>query len=219
MRRYVFADEAGCFAFNRHQRASRYFIICTVSLDSCAVGDRLMSLRRDLAWKKAPLRDYFHACEDRQEIRDAVFAEIAKEKFTVQATILEKSKAQPQTRVSEQRFYQYAWYYHFRYAHKKILCGANELHVTAASIGGKKKQRQVFNEAVTDVLKQSYGQRVFWQSGECPASGDPCLQVVDYCTWAIQRKWERGDARSYDLIKDKIDHEYDTWQRGNKHYY
>jgi hypothetical protein len=30
-----------------------------------------------------------------------------------------------------------------------------------------------------------------------PHMSDPCLQVADYCTWAIQRKWERGDERSH----------------------
>jgi len=25
-------------------------------------------------------------------------------------------------------------------------------------------------------------------------------KVADYCAWAIQRKWERDDLRSYELI-------------------
>jgi hypothetical protein len=33
---------------------------------------------------------------------------------------------------------------------------------------------------------------------------EPCLVVADYCTWAIQRKWERHDARSQSLLHDKI---------------
>ncbi len=54
----------------------------------------------------------------------------------------------------------------------------------------------------------------FW-----PAESDPCLQVADYCVGAIQRKWERGDHRSYDLIKDKIETEFDAWAVGTRHYY
>jgi hypothetical protein len=37
-----------------------------------------------------------------------------------------------------------------------------------------------------------------------PAPSDPCLQVTDYCCWAIQRKWERKDDRSFDLIRHFI---------------
>jgi len=52
-----------------------------------------------------------------------------------------------------------------------------------------------------------------------PPESDPCLQVADYCVWAIQRKWERDDSRSYDLIKDKIESEFDVWSIGSTHYY
>jgi hypothetical protein len=33
---------------------------------------------------------------------------------------------------------------------------------------------------------------------------EPCLVVADYCTWAIQRRWEWGDDRSYRLIADNV---------------
>lgn len=32
----------------------------------------------------------------------------------------------------------------------------------------------------------------------------PCLQVADYVAWAIRRKYEDGETRYYDLVKDKI---------------
>jgi hypothetical protein len=54
----------------------------------------------------------------------------------------------------------------------------------------------------------------FW-----PADSDPCLQVADYCTWAIQRKWERDDDRSHLLIAPKLRSEYDVWKSGEVHYY
>ena len=54
-----------------------------------------------------------------------------------------------------------------------------------------------------------------------PSHADPCLQVADYCAWAIQRRWESGkqDIRSYDLIKDRITYEYDLFEKGTDHYY
>jgi len=50
-------------------------------------------------------------------------------------------------------------------------------------------------------------------------AADPCLQIADYCAWAIQRKWERQDLRSYDLIRAKIRSEYDLWAKGTDYYY
>ena len=76
-RRYVFADESGDFVFANTRSASRYFIVCTVEMDSCDVGTELLALRRKLIWDGAPLRDFFHETNDAQIVRDAVFNCIA----------------------------------------------------------------------------------------------------------------------------------------------
>lgn len=89
--------------------------------------------------------------------------------------------------------------------------------MTAASVGTRKGQG-VFTSAVNDVVRQRI-QRATPRTFFCPASTDPCLQIADYCTWAIQRKWEKGDTRSYDLIRDRIVHEHDTFAAGQAHYY
>ena len=98
-RRYIFADEAGDFAFSKGKNISQYFIVCTIAMDGCDVGVDLLRLRRELVWKGTPLNDFFHASSDKQIVRDAVFECIANHKFTVQATLMEKSKAWPQVTI------------------------------------------------------------------------------------------------------------------------
>lgn len=56
--------------------------------------------------------------------------------------------------------------------------------------------------------------RAFW-----PAASDPCLQVADYCSWALQRKWEVADLRSYNLIAPKVQSEFDLFAAGKTTYY
>lgn len=216
-KRYIFADESGCFNFSRGHNISRYYIICTITMDSCEVGNALLELRRELAWKKAPLGDYFHATTDSQAIRDAVYSVICRYDFKIQATIMEKSKAIPNVRVTKHRFYQYGWFYHFKNSVAKVLNEYDELLITTASIGTKKGQA-VFTNAVNDVVQQHLP-RERWATSFCPNAADPCLQVADYCSWAIQRKWEKDDSRSYDIIKDRITYEYDLWKSGTKHHY
>lgn len=86
--------------------------------------------------------------------------------------------------------------------------------VTAAAVANEKKRRQGLYHAVQDVVAQvsptTTFRTAYWQ-----AASDPCLQIADYCSWAIQRKWERGDERSYVLIKDKIQSEFQFF-RGEK---
>lgn len=213
---YVFADEAGNFDFTRNLGASRYFVLATVTLDDCNLGKALLDLRRELAWRGVYLDRVFHATTDDQAIRDVVFELLAAADFRVDATIFEKRKTIP-TRQNEHGFYKLAWYLHFKYVATKIVSSGDRLLVTAASLGTK-KQRGIFHEAVNNVVFQvspTLSHRVaFW-----PYASDPCLQIADYCTWAIQRKWEHGDDRSHVLIADKIHSEFDVWEVGQKYYY
>jgi hypothetical protein len=130
--------------------------------------------------------------------------------------ILEKRKAQLHLQ-NEHSFYKMAWYLHFKYVAPRIAHRSDRLFVAAASLGTKKK-RGAFHTAVDDVVRQVSPCRshrvAFW-----PASSDPCLQVADYCTWAIQRAWERGDDRSRALIESKISSEFDVWKPGSAYFY
>lgn len=218
MRRYLFADESGCLTFKPNPRVSKYFILCTIASDSCAIGTQLLELRREMAWNGLAVDDVLHATTDKQAVRDQVFDLISRHDFRIDATILEKSKAQPQTRITEHQFYQYAWYYHFKHVAPQIVLPGDELFLSAASLGTKKK-RASFRSAINNVAQQTLDPSTSWETIFWPAASDPCLQVADYCAWAIQRKWENGDHRSYNLIRDKLSSEFDLWRRGTTHYY
>jgi len=188
-------------------------------MDECPVATDLFELRRRLAWDGFELGDYFHASTDKQPVRDEVFKVITQRPFTIQATIMEKCKAQPQVCRSKPRFYQYGYFYHFKHGASKQLTKNSEALVTTACLGTK-KERIAFYGAVNDVMNQTANAKK-WKTDFMPCHADPCLQVADYCAWAIQRRWESGDkdVRSYDLIKDRITFEYDLWSHGNTRYY
>lgn len=192
-------------------------VLCTVIMGDCAVAADLLSLRSCLAWDGVKLGDYFHATTDTQLVRDAVFETIVHKPFTVQATIMEKSKAQKHIRSTKPRFYQYGYFYHFKYGVASQLSQGSKTLVTTASLGTK-TERVAFENAVNDVMRQTR-QSHNWKADFKPCQADACLQVADYCAWAIQRKWERDDLRSYGLISDRITYEYDLWAHGNKHFY
>ena len=215
-RLHVFADEAGDFDFTNGERTSRYFIICTCSMESCRVGEDLLRLRRTLAWEGCELGDYLHASTEKQEVRNRIFGVIVNCGISVQATIMEKRKADPAIRESLVRFYTYGWRNHFFNGMQEIITPYPELHVTAASIGIK-KERTIFKKAVASIMSQTIVGKV-WAADVFPSGTDPCLQVADYCAWAIQRKWERGDARSYDLVKKLITYESDIWADNSQYF-
>ena len=213
---YVFADEAGNFDFSRTAGASRYFILTTVTIPDCSIGEQFLALRRELTWRGYDLPEAFHAAEDAQLVRDEVFALIATLDCRIDTTIFEKPKAMDHLR-SEGGLYKIAWYLHFKHLAPRIATKSDRLMVTAASLGTKKKMVK-FSEALMDVVQQvstaNSFKTAFWV-----ASSDPCLQVADYCCWAIQRKWEKGDARSFKLIAGQVKTEKDIWRIGKTLYY
>src|SRR5262245_15676974 len=151
--RFLFADEAGCFTFKSAPGASRYFLLCTLITDDCSFAHELLDIRRRLCASSEAECTKLHATEDLQSTRDEVFAVLNKHQFRIDATLLEKSKAQPQTRTSEAVFYQYAWYYHFRHIGRAALGGADKLLITAAALGHK-KTKAAFKNAVNNTVQQ-----------------------------------------------------------------
>ncbi len=140
---------------------------------------------------------------------------LAAAKMRVDATVFDKRKALPRL-YDEQRFYQTVWWLHFKFVAPKILRPGDRLLLTAASLGTKKKKAD-FHNAVQRVAKQVVPithQVAFWSH-----ESDPCLQVADYCTWAIQRNWEQGDPRSRTLIAHHIKSEFDVWKYGATNHY
>jgi Protein of unknown function (DUF3800) len=215
---YVFADEAGNFAFDR-QGGSRYFIIGSVTMEDCSIGAELLELRRELALGDKLHQGHaeFHASEDRQAIRNAVFDLLGAHDFRVDATILDKTKTLPRLAGDHLRFYKQAWYLHFQFVGPKIAGPKDDLLVVASALQINKK-KAVLGHAVEDVVRQVVRARsyrtAFW-----PAQSDPCLQVADYVTWAIQRKHEKNDLRSYNLIREKVASEFQPFRVGTTVYY
>lgn len=214
----MFADESGNFDFSTGRGASKYFIVTTVSTGDFAPGDALLQLRRQLAWERHDQKTPdFHASEELQAVRDRVFDELSRFAFRVDTTVIEKRKVYPHIAADQVRFYKTAWYLHFKYIAPRIAKEGDELLVISASLGTKSR-REAFRGAVEDVVAQ-VSPAADWRTVSWAAASDPCLWVADYCAWAIQRKWESGDPRSYDLIRDKIATEFDAFARSTRVYF
>jgi hypothetical protein len=215
VRKHLFADESGNFDFSKKRDATRYFILAAVTLEDCSrVSSGLHELRHQMAWEGHDHPGPFHAAQDPAPVRNRVFELIEKLDFRIDALILEKAKALPQIRATDESFYQHAWLYLMKHVGPRLEC--SELLVVSASVGSKKK-RTAFYGAVQDVMRQVGS--VTYKTACWDASSDACLQVADYCGWALYRKWEAGDSGPYNRIMPKIKSEYDLFAGGSVYYY
>jgi hypothetical protein len=79
---------------------------------------------------------------------------------------MEKAKALPHTRASPAKFYQYGYFYHFKHGIARVLDAQSRPLVTTASLGTR-KERVAFEEAVSDVMRQTNRHRQ-WKTDFMP---------------------------------------------------
>ncbi|MQC17481.1 MAG: hypothetical protein DWG80_00205 [Chloroflexi bacterium] len=214
----LFGDEAGDLTFSRGPSITRYFYLTTVAFaDHGAVQADLQELRHDIAAGGFDRQKGLHATSDPQWIRNRVFDVLSGHDFAVDTTIFDKPKANPRQRPDPATFYRFAWIWHLQRVIPDRCLPTPELLVVAAEISLNAK-RQAYHQALKAAMQQVSPQTVF-EAASWPAATDLCTQAADYCGWAVLRKWESGDTRSYARIAKKIGREYDLFQRGTTEFY
>lgn len=215
---YVFLDEGGNFDFSA--TGTKYFTLTSVTkARPFQIAPILDHLKYDLIETGLDLQ-YFHATEDRQAVRDQVFNAIQRHigSLRIDSLVVEKSKTGPALR-DEQRFYPQMLGYLLRYLlNDHLLQDVEEVVVITDNIPVKRKEKAI-EKAVKQTLAEMLPDQIKYRILHHASKSSFGLQVADYCNWAIYRKWERGDARSYDLIKTRVKSEFEIFRTGKKKYY
>jgi len=215
---YVFLDEAGDFNFS--VTGTKFFTFTTITKTRPFPWDTpLISLKYDLIEVGLDI-EYFHAAEDRQAVRDKVFTIIGNNlgNFRIDSLVIEKRKTGPTLQVLE-KFYPRMIGYLLRYVlDPKNLKDFSEVIVITDSIPVSRKREAVekaVKQTLSKMLPTSTKYRVLHHASKSCVG----LQIADYCNWAIFRKSERQDLRSYELIRSGIRSEFDIFRPGMKYYY
>jgi len=209
---YIFLDEGGNLDFT--QNGTKYFTLTAISqsrpFDTDAI---LQSLKYDIIESGLNI-EYFHATEDKQNTRDSIFDAIQKhlKNFFIDSLIVEKNKVGTLLQ-NEKRFYpemlgyllQLLMSYPNWHNSKEIIIITDALPI--------KRKRQAIEKTIKKTVKKILVKShrnyriLHHQSKSCMS-----LQIADYCNWAIYRKWQRSDLRSYNIIKAAIRSEVDFFK-------
>ena len=82
-----------------------------------------------------------------------------------------------------------------------------------------KKKAKAIEKAIKTTLTHMFPEKVKYRVLHHASKSSFGLQVADCCNWAIFRKWERGDTRSYDLISSRMGSEFEIFRTGRRTYY
>jgi hypothetical protein len=136
----------------------------------------------------------------------------------IDALVVEKRKTHPSLQ-QEERFYPKMLGYFLRHALEVTdLKPYREVIVVTARLRSGRRSKG-FEKAVKNTLRTMLPPGILWRVLHHPSACNFDLQIADYCSWAIYRKWDSGDARSYDLIAPAIRKEFDIFRRGGVLYY
>lgn len=215
---YIFLDEGGNFDFS--PRGTSYFALTALTTARPFVWDApLMSLKYDEI-ERGSDAEYFHAAEDKQIVRNRVFAILttALTNARLDCMIVEKRKTVPELQTGE-RLYPAMLGHLLKFVVREVSVPAGgELIVMTDAVPVKARRRAV-ESAVSETLARKLPAEVRYRVLHHDSKSCLGLQVADYCNWAIYRKWDRGDTRSYGLISGAIGSEFDIFRRGKRYFY
>lgn len=220
---YLFIDESGNFVFSPN--GTRFFVLTVLStINPYDIGSPLLKLRYDLLpnYSVGPSMEeqgYFHASEDAQAVRNSVFSIISKidHPVRIDSVIAQKNKAAPVFHEDQLHFYRTLGETLLKYAFMRAEWhGYDHVVIVFSSLFNKKKRgilKQAFKSLIKQHAKVSFA--LYFHNSKF----DLCTQAADYFGWAIYRKWESNDTRSYSLVQHHIKSEFPIFDKGETEYY
>ncbi len=220
---HFFVDEAGDpVFFNRkgqlivgQEGCSKTLLLGFVMTeDPKALRKSLLSLHKDVI-NDPYLQDIpsiqktkvgFHAKDDCPEVREKVYKRIKEMDFTAEFIIARKLEKTFRNRHKSKTTIFYDDLVTKLFKNKLHLAEKN--YITYASRGNRKREEpfsDALQVAINDFEKQwkTKVDSEYKVEAHRP-SGEPCLQVVDYMNWAVQRAFERGEMRYFNYVKEKV---------------
>lgn len=213
---YIFLDESGNFDFS--PGGTSYFVLTALSTtDPEEMAPALYRLKHELILAGRDI-EYFHATEDQQVVRDQVFDILAGGTYELDAIIVEKAKTHPPLR-DEARFYPMMCRYLLQYALRRYQWRGFESFVIFTDALNVKRKREAIQKGLKEGLRSVVGRGKAFRLLHHASKSHPYLQAVDYCNWAVYVKWERGELRPYQMIREKLRSEFEIFREGAMRYY
>jgi hypothetical protein len=227
---YYFVDESGDPSF--YDRKGRFIVgkegcskILMLGFISTSTPDVLRSklaevknsVVQDKYLKPIPSLadsiDAFHAKDDCPEVRERVFKAIANLPFKAEFIVARKKEQvfEKKHRKNPNLFYDDMVTKLFQNSLHK-----SDKNIIYFSVRGNSARQEPLENAVraaTFSFEKRWGQKIESEIGIFPQRpvGEPCLQVIDYMNWAVQRAFVRGEMRYLEFVREKISLIFDIY--------
>ena len=214
---HVHLDESGNLDFS--PRGSRYYVFTAAwTYDPVPLAHELTALRfRCLKIGHGERLSAFHACEDPQPRRDLVIEAMLNHKtWNFASIVIDKPRINP-TIYDPIKFYPKFAGMVLRFVFKgRVRPGTAQVLVYFDTLPLENKKRA---EAVEIAIKKSCRKdlaNVPFQIFNHRRESNAWIQVADYCSWSIFRKWEHANVEVYNRLNARLAAaEIDPMSRGD----
>ena len=198
----IFLDESGDLGFKKS--SSKWFLFTMAITNDVRVLERVTKkVWRSLKKKHKRLGE-LHASHEKDVTRKRMLKQLSEvSDLRVLCVILNKEKVYVDLQNQKNYLYNYTANILLDRLHTKEVLGPKEpIHLFVDRKDTKKRLRENFISYLTNSMKK---RRDGSFAVELHSSHEnKSLQAVDFISWAIFRKYEKGDFEFYEIIKDKI---------------
>ena len=216
---YVFIDVSGNYDFSPTGTMSMV-ITSTLCSDINPGVLELYAVKHEVIDQGIDI-EYFHAAEDRQPIRDRVFNVVSGlSHLRIDSIIVDKSKVDPDLRPLN-KFYPTMVEYLLQYPFDPRgidVTRFDKVLIFMDRESARAREREALIKAVKISLSR-HTQGVPYTLSMHSSASHPYLQIVDYCSWAVYVKWERGEMRPFNQIKNLVRSEFLIYQNKKAKWY
>ncbi|MBF0122890.1 MAG: DUF3800 domain-containing protein [Candidatus Omnitrophica bacterium] len=201
---YLFMDESGCLGFDfGKQRTSKYFIVTCLFADSRRPIEKIArKVHGSLPLTARRRSGVLHCSKEKPVTRQRLFRLLVSQDVRVMAICLNKRKVY--TRLQDEKHVLYNYVTNILL--DRIFSRKMTLPADLILVASKRETNRFLNVNFADYLNRQadsvHGVRLEVVV-KTPAE-EKALQVVDFVSWAIFRKYEFGDEAYYNMIKEKI---------------
>lgn len=200
---YILLDESGDLGFKLQRGSSKFFVITILFTKSKRPLEKVVRNTHRGLDKKFKKVGVLHAYQETAITKTRILQQVATKDCSVLAIIVNKQKVYTKLQDEKAVLYNYVTNILLdRLFSKEPIPSDQPITMLASRRETKKLLNENFKNYLQSKITDNHKLKLSIEIAS--PSKEKSLQIADFVSWAIFRKYEKGDDTYYNLIKSKI---------------
>lgn len=212
---HIHLDESGNFVFT--PKGTKYYIFTAAwTYDPAPLAEQLRALRYSLIKDgHGEKLSGFHACDDPNPRRERVVSALRSHSgWNFASIVIEKRRVNPNLYKPEDFYPKFLSYVLNFVLRGRVKPNTSQVLIYTDTLPFTSSQAKVVETTIKSSCRKEL--KVPFQVLHHGSDGNYWIQIADYCSWSVCRKWEHSDTRFYDQIRGRLAvAEIDPMSRGD----